>query len=193
MDESTPKQIPNPYDAPAVPAPASQLPAEEHFVPDQFRQSLAAYFEQGRNGAAWFYWIAGLSLVNSAVALSGGNIGFALGLGVTTIADAVALAEAQGEVGSNALVIAGCFDAIVLGMVALCGWLSQKRILFVFALGMVLYFLDGLIFLLWMDVISIGIHAFALWCMWTGFSAYRKLNALERQLSMPTAADGMTI
>lgn len=149
------------------------------------------YFEQGRNGAAWFYWIAGLSLINSVIALVGGGIEFALGLSITRIADVVAVRQAAIDGGPTAIIIAACFDAVVLGLVMLCGWLSQKRILFIFAMGMFLYLLDGLLSLLFMDIVSIAIHAFAIWSMWAGFSAYRKLNALERQLSMPELSEGL--
>jgi hypothetical protein len=39
------------------------------------------------NGAKWFYWIAGLSLVNSLVVVFGGNFHFVLGLGITSVVD----------------------------------------------------------------------------------------------------------
>src|SRR4051794_33834386 len=39
--------------------------------------------KQIKSGADWFFWIAGLSLVNSFVALSGKGWGFILGLGIT--------------------------------------------------------------------------------------------------------------
>src|SRR5512138_3090367 len=42
-----------------------------------------------KSGAAWFYWIAGLSLINSVAALSGSKWGFILGLGITQVFDAI--------------------------------------------------------------------------------------------------------
>ena len=33
-----------------------------------------------RSGARWFYWVAGLSLVNTAAAFAGGHIHFVVGL-----------------------------------------------------------------------------------------------------------------
>src|SRR5437016_14082822 len=39
--------------------------------------------KQLKSGGSWFYWIAGLSLINSAIALSGSGMRFILGLGVT--------------------------------------------------------------------------------------------------------------
>src|SRR6478672_6161125 len=43
-----------------------------------------------RAGAKWFYWIAALSLVNSLVAIFGGQFHFVVGLGITSIVDALA-------------------------------------------------------------------------------------------------------
>ena len=172
----------NPY-APSVPEQADAPQADAAVVPDALTEQIGNLFERGRNGAAWFYWVAGLSAINAVIALAGGNGGFALGLGVTTIANFIVVGAAQGEARVPAIVFAIVFNAIVLGMVILCGWLSQKRILPVFGLGMLLYFFDGLLFLPFGDFMSIAIHAFALFSMWNGFTAYRQLNALERQLA----------
>ncbi len=45
---------------------------------------------QLKSGASWFYWIAGLSAVNTISALSGSNWRFMFGLGITQIIDAFA-------------------------------------------------------------------------------------------------------
>ena len=49
-----------------------------------------------KSGASWFYWIAGLSLINSFIALSGSDYGFILGLGITRIIDAFGMAFQSG-------------------------------------------------------------------------------------------------
>ena len=41
------------------------------------------------SGARWFWWIAGLSLVNSVILHSGGGTSFVIGLGFTQIVDAL--------------------------------------------------------------------------------------------------------
>jgi hypothetical protein len=173
----------NPYtasadiDAPLPPALAVPLDGE-----------IREQFQRGKNGAAWFYWIAALSLINSLMVLSGSDTSFALGLGLTLITDSMAVGFAQAEGAPQGLIVfAGIFDAIVLALVVLCGWLSQKRVLPVYALGMGLYLLDGLLCLLLGSIMCIAIHGFALWGMWTGFTAFRQLNALERQLGTATS------
>ncbi len=184
MSQPTTDSAYNPY-APSVPEAAAGEPLPA-VVPDALADQIRGLFERGKSGAAWFYWIAGLSAINAVIALAGNNGGFALGLGVTTIANAIAMGLAGGEARVPAMVVAIVFNVVVLGMVILCGWLAQKRILAVFAIGMLLYFFDGLIFLPFGDFMSIAIHAFALFSMWNGFSAYRQLGALEQQLASVT-------
>src|SRR5207249_835886 len=138
-------------------------------------------YQQGRNGSNWFYWVAGLSLVNSISLHTGGNVFFVVGLGVTLVADTLAqgVAEHHPEGAATAKALAFGFDIVAEIIVAAFGWLAGRRYLAVFALGMVLYVLDGLLFVWFQDWLSAGFHAFALVCMWGGFKAYRQLNALE--------------
>jgi hypothetical protein len=185
MSQPTPPLEYNPY-APSTPEATALAAPVIDDSSDLLREQIRALFERGKNGAAWFYWVAGLSAINTAIALAGNDWGFALGLGVTTIANAIALQGVPPEHRSTAIGVAVVFNVIVLGCVVLCGWLAQKRFLVPFALGMFLYLLDGLLYLLLGNVMSILLHGFALFCMWNGFSAYRQLNALERQLASGT-------
>lgn len=167
----------------AAPVPAGPAPLA---VETQVR----ALFAQGKNGAHWFYWVAALSLVNSAVALGGGNFHFVIGLGATWLVDAIA-AELARQAPDAALVLKGiafAFALIVAAIVALFGWLSSKRFTIAQACGMFLYLLDGLLYLLIGDLMSIAFHAFALFQMWRGLQAHRQLAALEEQLASPQAS-----
>jgi hypothetical protein len=175
----------NPYAPPE--AVASSSPAGE--LPDDAK--VRELFERGKNGAAWFYWIAGLSLVNTVMVLSEGGLAFALGLNITMIPDSIAADVALKPGGNWAVLVAALvFDAVILGLFVLCGYLSQRRVLPIFALGMVIYLLDGVLGFLLMgfnDLIGIAIHVFALWSMWSGFMAYRELNQLQRRMMMTGA------
>jgi hypothetical protein len=62
-----------------------------------------------RISARWFYWIAGLSLINSAVVIFGGNFHFVVGLGVTSVVDVLAK-----RAGTTGIVL----DLIINGFVA---------------------------------------------------------------------------
>ena len=66
-----------------------------------------AWAAQAKGGANWFYWVAALSLINSAAFVFGAGVHFLAGLGLTEIADAVIAASNQP--GSTAR-HKGCFD-----------------------------------------------------------------------------------
>jgi hypothetical protein len=148
-------------------------------------ETVGVLLQRGIAGANWFYWVAGLSLVNSAIILGGGNTQFVVGLGVTLVADVMALAAAQ-QNPEAATMIKGIvigFDLIVAAIVFGFGFLSRKRFQFVFALGMFLYLLDGLVFVFFQDWLSAGFHGFAVWSMWGGFQAFRRIAQIEQALS----------
>jgi len=128
---------------------------------------------QLKNGGSWFYWIAGLSLINSAVALSGSQWGFILGLEFTQIIDAIAH-----EIGSGAgFAVAIVLDLLVPGMFIFFGIFANKRRAWSFIAGMAFYALDGLIYLIDLNFLALGFHAFVLWCIFRGFKACQQLNA----------------
>ena len=71
------------------------------------------------------------------------------------------------------------FDVFVAAILAGFGWLSGRRYLAIFGVGMALYLLDGFIFLLFQDWLPVAFHGYALFWMWSGFQAFRKLRVLE--------------
>lgn len=115
-----------------------------------------------KRGANWFYWIAGLSLVNTAVAISGGKFHFVLGLGVTDITDAFQAPQAR--------MVGYVIDVLVLGFFLMCGYFAGKLHKWAFVMGMAFYLLDGGIVLLAQDWIGVAFHAYALFYIWRGFS-----------------------
>ena len=150
-----------------------------------FLAQIAELVQRAAGGANWFFWVAGLSMINSLILLNGGETFFVIGLGVTLAADILARSIALEAPELTTLVtgISFGFDVVVALIVCGFGWLSRKRHLWAFALGMVLYALDGLLFVLIEDWMSVGFHAFALFCMGNGFLACRRLNAIERSLA----------
>ncbi len=149
------------------------------------RMQLLALDQRGRIGANWFYWVAGLSLVNSVVLQSGGHGYFVIGLGITVLVDTFTgeMAKQSPDIATTLKALALGFDVVAAAIVAGFGWLARNRYLAVYAIGMFLYLLDGLLFLLFQDWLSVGFHAFALFCMGSGFAAFRKLDAMERSLT----------
>jgi hypothetical protein len=131
-----------------------------------------AALAQMKSGASWFYWIAALSLVNSISAFTGSDWRFILGLGVTQLIDGLG----QSIEGSGKF-IALALDLVAAGVLVLFGVFGSKAHLWAFVLGMVLFALDGVIFLLAQNWIGVAFHAFVLYCFFRGFQACRALNA----------------
>lgn len=113
-------------------------------------------------GAREFYWVAGLSLVNSVLAHTGANIRFPIGLGITQFMDGVAIGLHE-SMGGIAVGIAIFFDLFTAGVCALFGWLTGRGMKAVLVIGMILYALDGLLCLMFGDWLSAGFHAFILY------------------------------
>lgn len=106
------------------------------------------------SGARWFWWIAGLSLINLVLQHSGSDINFVVGLGATTIADIMF---------SGNLPVALLIDASALGFFALMGWQALRGNLWAFYLGGAMYLLDALIYVWVQDWMSVAFHGLALY------------------------------
>jgi hypothetical protein len=157
-------------------------PAPCQAAADTERRQLEAKF---RGGANWFFWIAALSVINSVILLAEGDRQFVVGLGITQVANGVALAVAKQAPDSATLAkgIGFAFTCLAAGFFAAIGAGSRKRWVWVFAIGIVSYILDGILLLLFQDWMSFAFHLFALFGIFGGLSACRKLNAME--LGMP--------
>jgi hypothetical protein len=137
---------------------------------------------QVRNGANWFYWIAGLSAINSFIYMSGSDVSFLAGLGFTQLAEGLVDAGIENGMPSGLKIVAIGFNFVVVAMFGLFGYYANKRFLTAFITGIVLYFLDALLVLLLgiffgASLFSAGFHAFALFFIIRGFLACRTLNS----------------
>jgi len=166
---------PSPFSRPPQPRPASTF-ARPAVAPREAGRTGATGEErktlerQRRNGAQWFYWIAGLSLINAAIAFAGQEWRFILGLGVTQIVQELAK---SGSAGTKAglVGVAVIIIFVVLGRRAVRGHGGA------FLVGMTLFALDGAIFALIQDWVGVGFHAFALLMIVRGYVAARRLSA----------------
>ena len=119
-----------------------------------------------QSAARWFWWIAGLSLVNAVMFHSGSDVNFVVGLAMTTIAS---VAFAQN------LPIAVALAAIMIGFYFLMGFYAQRRALWAFYLGLAVYALDALIYVLFQDWMSVAFHALAAFFIFKGVQRTREL------------------
>jgi hypothetical protein len=105
--------------------------------------------------------------------------------------DAIVVGE---EAGVKARIAAFGFDLMIASFVVLFGYLARKRMRWAFVVGMILYALDGLLFLLAADFFSLAFHAFALFGIYGGFKACGQLKAIEPpEFDDPLSEGPMTI
>ena len=135
------------------------------------------------SGGSWFYWIAGLSIVNTLIAMFNGKIVFVVGLGATQIVN-----EFIRHYHGTATVIGLPINIAIAGIYALFGYCACQRMKWAFVVGMVLYSFDALIFLLVKDWLAVGFHAFAMYGIYRGVKALSLYRRLEAHLaSQPPA------
>jgi len=154
-------------------APLSITPPETITPSQLIELQKLALAKRIQSGANWFFWIAGLSLVNSVIALAGGGTRFILGLGITQMVDAIAQ---QASLGMSVPLV---LDLVATGMFIPFGLQARKRRNWAFLVGMILYALDGLLFVLVKDILGIGFHLFALYFIYKGMKANEQLGAME--------------
>lgn len=125
----------------------------------------AAVHPMAQAGAKWFWWIAGLSLVNTVMINSGTDMSFVVGLGITLIADVFF---------ANAKPIAFAIDAVALGFFFLMGYFGMRGHAWAFILGLIVYVLDALICVWAQDWMSAGFHALAIFFIVKGVMSLRQ-------------------
>lgn len=126
------------------------------------------------NGANWLLWIAGLSVVNSIITMMEFGIVFPVGLGVTQVIDAFALVGG----GSSQIIGLGMTVAVAAIFIALGFW-ARKGNDIAYVTGIGLYAVDGLIFLLIGDWLSIAFHAWGCFGIYGGLKANKQLQAIR--------------
>lgn len=136
---------------------------------------------------SWFYWIGGLSIINTLIIQFNGDVSFIVGLGITQFFDGIALALKQEAVvgewisyivlGTNILISLGFF------LFGIAGKNLKKG---VYIVGMILYGMDALLFLAVADYLSLGFHIFALYFLVKGIG---KMNELVASISASAAPD----
>ena len=125
-----------------------------------------------RRSGGWFYWIAGLSVVNWLAIAFHLNFAMIMGLGMTQLA--AALAVAVGKEAENLrgfLMVASLLVTLLAGgTFVFLGYHARKARLWAQIAGAVLYGIDALLFIWMGDWIAVGFHAFVMLMLWGGLS-----------------------
>ncbi|MFT3805450.1 hypothetical protein [Arenimonas sp.] len=106
-----------------------------------------------QSAGRWFYWIVGLSVINTIMSMSGSTTSFVMGLAMTAVSDALF---------SEMKIIAFAIDAVVLAFFAFVGMQAVRGRLWAFYLGIVVYAIDALIYLAFGDWMPVAFHGLAL-------------------------------
>ena len=119
--------------------------------------------------ANWFFWIAGLSMINTVIAISGGNWSFIAGLGFTQLVDAV-----MQNAGSIGTVIALAFDILAAAVFVGLGLLARRMVVWPFIVGLIIYVLDALILIIAQLWLGVAFHVYVLIMIVVGMNTLRK-------------------
>jgi hypothetical protein len=136
--------------------------------------------EQMHSGARWFYWVAGLSLINSIVAMFDGRMSFLAGLGITRFISDLALGLSN-DLGGAVTVIALVLDVLVAAFFVFLGVFAGKGHTWAFIIGLALYAIDGLIFLAFQLWLPLAFHVFVCYCLYRGLAANRTVKQYEAE------------
>jgi hypothetical protein len=135
-----------------------------------------------RSGTNWFFWIGGLSIINTIAFFLGSTFTFVVGLGITQFVDGFmsALAKELNQGWGIIQIIGFVVNVVVAGLFVGCGFLGRKRLLWPVIVGMVLYGLDAIILLVFQDFIGAVFHVIALFGIGKSIKAIKELAILEK-------------
>jgi hypothetical protein len=143
-----------------------------------------------RNAARWFYWIAGLTVLNSVVAVMGTSFMMLFGMTSTLVATYIGI-----NIGGSAVIV-GVAISVLIGLAfAGFGWMAQRGAAWAFVTGIVLYTLDTAVTVYIHDWLAAVAHVFAIIIIAGGFLASQRLRksgaAMGAQVLPDASAAGM--
>jgi hypothetical protein len=129
-----------------------------------------------RSSGKWFFWISILSLVNIVFLFSGVDKIFVLGMSLPFFINAIF----QG-IFSIPTVFGIIMNILFIGFFVLMGFLSINHYKTGFIIGLIIYFIDTLIFIVFMQWIPIAFHILALVMITRGLVSLIKLEKPEKE------------
>jgi hypothetical protein len=158
--------------------PPSPAPAADSAEKQEFRQRVLL-LKRAKDGINWFYWAAGLSIINTIIFVTGGTPNFFLGLGVVQLVNDYTVMVANGtQVAPLMHWVAGAIDLLLAGIFIFFGYRGQRSYRNWIVAGITLYTLDGLIFLAFSVWLGVIVHAFVIYNLVRGLRAMDQLNRM---------------
>ncbi|MES2296100.1 MAG: hypothetical protein V4582_03615 [Pseudomonadota bacterium] len=130
--------------------------------------------------ARWFWWIAGLSLINTVLYYSGSTASFVFGLAMTSLV---------GEIFSYQPVIGGAITLLVIGFYVAIGKLAHAGKAWAFYLGLAVYVIDALLYAgegIWL---AVAVHVYAAFFIGRGILRLREVLAAPSAAPEPAAPE----
>lgn len=121
-----------------------------------------------KNAASWFYWIAGFSIINTLIMFFDGGINFVVGLGIAQLVDGYAYIFSE-YFGITAFLVGFMVNLLIAGIFIYFGIMAKKHKKWSFIIGMSLYGVDAIIFIIFKDYLGLAFHIFALISIFRGF------------------------
>ena len=121
-----------------------------------------------RNGANWFFWIAGLAVINSVTSLINVNgmpnyVFVLTGLLGGNTAIGIAVILGIGQWGPAVNLIVQSFNFALAILFAIMGRLARKQQRWVFIVALAFFAVDSVMTMIYGDLIGLAIHGVALW------------------------------
>lgn len=139
---------------------------------------LEEMLKEIQGGTNWFYWIGGLSLINSLFTLFGKQVSFSIGLGITQFIDGIFL----GIFGKYSM-FSFFINLFVIGCFIAFGYFSARKNTTILLVGVVVYILDGLIFLYFGAFLPVALHGLALFYLIKSYLKLQEYGKLEATLT----------
>jgi hypothetical protein len=153
--------------------------SEQEAYPQAIQTAGAEVAMAIRRSANWFYWIAGLSVINMVMMASGSGYSMILGSGISQISQAMAQAFWASGATVQALALYG-FTVLFALLFLFFGWRANKFAIWAFIAGMVVYALDGVVFIVAADYIGIAFHGFVLYMLYRGLGILLRLKNAQK-------------
>lgn len=164
---------------PDLAPPPDTAPAADTAEKQEFRRRMLL-LKRAKDGINWFYWVAALSIINTIIFVTGSTPNFFLGLGVTQLVNDYTVLVANGtQIAPLMRWVAGAIDLLLAGIFIFFGYRGQRSYRSWIVAGIMLYTLDGLIFLAFSVWLGVIVHAFAIYNLVRGLRAMDRLNQMR--------------
>ena len=154
-------------------SPPDQPPARVLSV----EQQRAILWRRIQYAGNWWYWIAGITIVNTVLLFSHSTWGFAIGTGITDVVYGFT------TVYPGFLVPGVVIEIMIVGLIGLWGYLCQRGMLWAFWVGLILYGVDTVLEVLMKQWIGAAFHAYAIYSIYQGVVAINLLKKLDKAVA----------